>query len=198
MACNRAGHRSRVRFPRRRAYCEVVSLVAVGALTLLVLAPQESAAERRARGEDFILPGIRIGYTFGAGLTVGVDVSAHRYWNYGPGPMLGASTGFDVTFFADSGPSFRLYLHGEGGLFVFGAGYGPSLIWGPHPVLLSWDVEAFGGFPLTVSHCTEPLRGLSGALYYRYSPRGDQTSTHEAGVLAKHYYSPTNDPQVCD
>ena len=88
-----------------------------------------------AQGEDydytFLNPGVRIGYSFGQGITVGVELRV----GVNVGFIAGVATGIDYTI-GSGADVFRLYLDGEVGFSSLGlvsAG------------LCSWRKETFFG-----------------------------------------------------
>lgn len=93
----------------------------------------------------FLNPGIRVGYTFGSGLTIGFEVSIGVY----NGGFVGASAGIDYTMGDDLDSNiFRAYLDAEAGLLLVGLGFGGVLVWHDGRMDLGRQTTLFAAWPV--------------------------------------------------
>lgn len=115
------------------------------ALLLAMLSPFVDAAFAQEQDVDygFLNPGIRIGYTFGGGLTVGFEISAGAY----NGIFGGAAAGIDYTVWPGRGNLVRLYLEGEIGLILAGVGFGGALLVQDGETSFGRQTTVFGSWP---------------------------------------------------
>lgn len=164
---------------------------------LLVFLPLAGSAKAHGLDGWSINPGIRIGYTFGEGLTLGVDMSAHYHWFRSTGvPFGGFAVGGDYTF-GRTRRFARVYVDGEGGFLFGGLSLGPALIFDTQGTRAALDIAPFLGASLPFDPCEGGefgTRGGPGAgltLYYRrtvyLSKRGESEprGEDEIGVFGK-------------
>ena len=130
----------------------------------------------------FLNPGIRIGYTFGRGLTFGVELSL------GVNAVLiaGAATGIDYTI-GSGGNVFRFYLEGELGFLLAGVGFGGSLFVNKGKVFWGRQTTLFAGWPIDTYNDD---RWTLIVPYYRITKQigSESKSVKEFGTLFKYSY----------
>ena len=139
-----------------------------------------------AQGEDydytFLNPGVRIGYSFGRGITIGVELSV----GVNIGFIAGVATGIDYTI-GSGRDVFRFYLEGELGLALAGIGFGGSLFVDKANVFWGRQVTIFGGWPINTSNDDRWTLLIP---YYRVSKKigSESKFINELGTLYKYSY----------
>jgi len=146
-----------------------------------LLAVHDLAAQDDDYDYTYLNPGIRVGYTFGKGVTFGVELS----FLVNNGFIVGAASGVDFTV-GSGGSTLRLYLEGEVGFLAGGLGYGGAVLFDRGKLGLVRQLTLFAGWPIDASRDDRYSLLIP---YYRvtYPPTNDK-ARKEVGTFLKYSY----------
>jgi hypothetical protein len=143
-----------------------------------------------------ITPGVRLGYTFEHGLTMGVEVSAlfspEAYGQYdildAREPHWGAVAGVDWIYGEEE--LVRIGVGAEVTYYFGAVSLGPTLVLGENGVRFGAEATASVaiGFPTHDFNCADFAVGPLLAGYYRLAFLGDVALMHDAGGLLKVFF----------
>ncbi|MBA3462032.1 MAG: hypothetical protein H0T46_18880 [Deltaproteobacteria bacterium] len=138
----------------------------------------------------FVSAGLAVGYGT-RGWVLGIEISGGVFPRSLEGGHVGLASGFELaTSAAESDPWGRLYLEGEGGFVLGGAGFGPAVLFGKSREVTYQFTPYVAFSPELVPNAgsEEPFTVIG--FFYRITPLGERCPLHDGGTFVKSLWFP--------